>query len=130
MRIHKKSILAAGLAFSLFLYSGCALFLIGAGVAGGIAISEDEIEGAVEKPFDRAYQASREVFVKEGFIKQEDRPHGTMEGEVGKSDVKITVSQATEKSVKIRVKARKDYKVVPDLNLANELYNQINQKLK
>lgn len=126
----KKSFLAAGLVLSLFLFPGCALFLIGAGVAGGVAISEDEIEGALEKPFDRVYAASREVFVKEGFIKLEDKPHGILEGEVGKTEVKITVNQLTPRTVNLRVKARKGYKVVPDLETANNLFNKISQKLK
>ena len=115
---------------SLLLLSGCALFLVGAGVAGGVAISKDTIEGTVEKPFDRAYQTSREVIMKEGFIKLEDKAHGTIESEVRKSEVKIEVLQLTEKTVRVRVRARKDYKVIPDLDLANELYNKIFQKLK
>lgn len=112
-----------------FLSSGCALFLFGAGAAGGIAISEDEIEGHFDKPFDKVYKTSREVLTYEGFLRREDRPKGVLEAEVRKSDVKVTVKQITEKTVQLRIKARKAYKVLPDPELANELYNKVFKKL-
>jgi len=129
MKKKEKVFMFGGLILSLLLSPGCALFLVGAGVAGGVAISEDEIEGLMEKKFDRVWTAAREVVIKEGFIKLEDRAHGTMEGEVRKSEVKISVAELTEKTVRLRVKARKVYRVVPDLDLANELYNKILRKL-
>ena len=127
---NKGSLLMMGGLIGLLLFSGCALFLIGAGVAGGVAISDDEIEGVVDRSYDKVWKASHDVLTKEGFVKSEDRPHGSIEGEVGKSEVKISIAQLTERTVRIRVKARKDYKVVPDLQLANELYNKIFQKIK
>ena len=123
------SISGAGI-LCLFLLSGCALFLLGAGVGGGIAISKDTIEGMLDKPMDRVWAASREVMIHEGFIRLEDKLHGKIEGEVRKSQVDILVTQASEKTVRIQVKARKSYKVVPDIDLANELYNKIFQKIK
>ncbi len=114
----------------IFLSSGCALFLIGAGAAGGYAISDDEIEGVLEKKYDPIWKASREIVIREGFIRLEDRNRGYLEGEVRKSEVKIEVSQVTDRTVRLRVRARKSYKLVPDLDLANDLYNRILQKLK
>lgn len=118
------------LAASLTLFSGCAVFLLGAGAAGGYAISKDTVEGVVEKPLDRVYGASRDVLMREGFIRLEDKPHGAIEGEVKKSQVNIEVVQLTQNTVRIQVKARKGYKLIPDIDLANELYNKINQKIK
>lgn len=118
------------LATSLTLWSGCAVFLVGAGVTGGYAISKDTIEGVVEKPLGRVYGASRDVMIKEGFIRIEDKAHGMIEGEVRKSEVNIEVKQLTQSTVRIQVKARKGYKLIPDMKLANELYNKISQKIK
>ena len=113
----------------LFAHSGCAIFLLGAGAAGGLAITKDAIEGTFEKSFDQLWRASREIIMNEGFIKTEDKTHGTIEGEVRKSQVKLEVKQVTQRAVQLRVHARKGYQIVPNIELANELYNKINQKL-
>ena len=114
----------------LFLFSGCALFLIGGGVAGGVAISKDTVEGHFDKRFDQVWSTARQVLMSEGFIKLEDKPHGEIQGEVRKSEVKIEALQVSEKTVRLRVKARKSYKLVPDMDLANDLYNKIFKKLE
>lgn len=115
---------------SLFLFSSCAIFLLGAGVTGGIAISKDTIEGHFDKKLDPVWKAAREVLMQEGFIRLEDKPHGQIEAEVRKSEVKIEILQVSEKTVRIRVKARKGMKLLPNPDLANELYNKIFNKLK
>ena len=120
----------SGLILSLFLLSGCALFLVGAGVGGGIAISRDTIEGHFDKSLDQVWRASREVMMQEGFIRLEDKAHGRIEGESEKSEVKIEIFQVSEKTVRVRVKSRKSYKLIPNLDLANKLYNKIFRKLE
>jgi len=128
---HRDSkILIFAFLFLIFSFSGCALFLVGAGVGGGIAISRDTIEGHFDKGLDQVWKASREVLMQEGFIRLEDRAHGQIEGEVKKSDVKIEAFQVSGKTVRLRVKARKSYKLVPNIDLANELYNKIFHKLE
>lgn len=130
MRDKRKLILPGLLIFSLFVSSGCALFLVGAGAAGGIAISKDTLEGNLDKKFDTVWNASRDVLMQEGFIRLENKPHGTFDAEVEKSQVNIEVKQLTEKTVRIRVKARKGYRLIPNPALANELYNKIYPKIK
>lgn len=125
----QKVWILGGLLTSLVLFSGCPLFLLGAGAAGGYAVSKDQIEGILEKKLDSVYKASRETLMYEGFIRSEDKPHGTIEGEVKKSIVNIEVNQMSERTVRLRVKARKAAKLLPDIELANELYNKIIKKL-
>lgn len=119
----------SGLVSGLILFSGCAIFLVGAGVGGGIAISKDTIEGHFDKKIDDVWKAGREVLMKEGFIRLEDKLHGQIEAEVRKSEIKIEILQVSEKTVRIRVKARKGHKLLPNIDLANELYNKIFDKL-
>ena len=127
----RKNVLKFGCLLSgLFLFSGCALFLVGAGVGGGIAISKDTIEGHFDKKIDEVWKAARQVLMQEGFIRLEDKPHGQIEAEVRKSEIKIEALQVSEKTVRIRVKARKGLKLLPDVDLANELYNKIFHKLE
>lgn len=119
-----------GFLFSLLLFSGCALFLVGGGVAGGIAISRDTIEGNWDKSIDRIWDAARGVIMSEGFIRLEDKPHGTLDAEVRKSQVNIDIQKISEKTVRLRVKARKGYRLLPNIDLANELYNKIFTQVK
>ena len=119
-----------GLIACLFTFSGCALFLVGAGVGGGLAISKDTIEGHFDRRFDDVWKASRQALMDQGFIRLEDKMHGRIDGEVRKSEVKIEITQVSERTVRVNVKARKSYKLVPDLDLANDLYNKIFSKLK
>lgn len=115
---------------SLFIFSGCALFLVGAGVGGGIAISKDTIEGDFTKSQDQVWRASREVLMKEGFIRLEDKARGVINAEVRNSDVKVEIRSTSEKNVRIHIKARKGHKLLPNIGLANELYNKIFAKLR
>ena len=126
----KRNLGIIGLVILLFSFSGCALFLIGAGAAGGYAISKDTIEGIFERSSDRVYHASREVAMQDGFIRLEDKLHGQIEAEIRKSKVEIEIQNASEKTVRLRVKARKGYKLLPDMGLANDVYNKISQKLR
>lgn len=119
-----------GLISCLFLFSNCAIFLIGGGVAGGVAISKDTIEGNLDKKYDVVWKAAREVIIQEGFIRVEDKEHGLLDAEVRKSQVQVAVRQLTAGTVQIHVKARKGYKLIPDVKLSNELYNKISQKIK
>lgn len=127
---HKNFLRISGLIACLFLFSSCALFLVGAGVGGGIAISRDTVEGHFDKSMDQVWRASREVIMQEGFIRLEDKVHGKIEGESEKSEVKIEISQVSEKTIRVRVKARKSYKLVPNIDLANKIYNKIFKKLE
>jgi hypothetical protein len=102
---------------------------VGGGIAGGIAISQDTIEGNLDKSLERVWNAARDVIMAEGFIRLEDKPHGTLEAEVRKSQVNLDIRKITDKTVRVQVKARKGYRLIPDLGLANELYNKINAKL-
>ena len=129
MKLNKKVWLAGSL-LSCLLFSGCAIFLLGAGATGGYAISKDTIEIALDKPLDKAWNASRDVIMHEGFIRLEDRNRGHIEAEVKKSQVEVDIQQITERTIRIRVKARKGYKLLPDAGLANELHNKILQKIK
>ena len=130
MRNEKKLIVSTAFILLLAFSSGCAILLVGAGVGGGIAISRDTIEGNLDKKSDTIWNASRDVLMQEGFIRLENKPHGTFDAEVEKSQVNIEVKQITEKTVRIRVKARKGYKLIPNPHLANELYNKIYAKVR
>lgn len=120
MNRFNKVFMSAVIAFS-FGSSGCALLLIGAGAAGGYAISQDEVEFHTAKSYDRAWDAVRSVLMKEGAVTQQDFNAGTMSALVYESEVKIRIMQAAPKDVKVIVQARKTKGLLPDLDLAQSI---------
>ncbi len=112
------------------LHSGCALFLLGTGAAGGYAISKDEIEGLTDSSYDKAWNASKQIIREEGAPTLEDRTHGKIEAVVGGSTVELNVAQVTAKTVRLRVKARKSKGLFPDIKLAQQLYTRIIKKVE
>ena len=110
--------------------SGCAIFLLGAGAAGGYSISKDEIEGMTDVSYDKAYAAAKEIIRKEGAPTLEDKEHGIINAVVGSSDVELNLNQVTAKTVRLRVKARKTKGLFPDIKLAQNIYTQIIKKIE
>ena len=111
------------------LTTGCVAVLLGAGAAGGYAASKDEIEGVTQEKFDRVFRVAKDVIRDNGFLRVEDALAGEIEAEVEGSEVKMTIRQITDKSVQLRVQARKGYKLLPNIKLAQRLFNQIMQEL-
>lgn len=116
-------------ALASMVQSGCALFLFGAGAAGGYAISQDEIEGFLDKKYDAVWDASRKVIQREGAILSEDKAAGNIQAQVEKSEVTLKIEQISAASLRVRVQARKSMKLLPDIDLAHDLYNQIIKEL-
>ena len=109
--------------------NGCVpLFLMGAGAAGGYAISKDSVEGTVNKRFHRVFNASLDVVKSKGVLKSQDEEQGKIEGVVGNQvTATIELSQATERSVKIKVTARKNH--LPNIDVAQEVYTDILKRI-
>ena len=106
--------------------SGCPLFLVGAGVAGGYAIGKDSIKNTYELPMAKVYRQSLTVAKQLGSVTLEDEHHGKIQATVGEATVTITVKQLTKKTVELQVKARN---VMPKIEIAQEVYNKINERL-
>lgn len=111
------------------LSSGCAVFLVGAGAAGGYAIGKDEIEGFTDKKFDKAWDASRKVVGREGVILGENKTLGEIQAKVRETEVKAVLSRVSEKTVRIRIKARKGYRLLPDIATSQDLFTKILKEL-
>lgn len=118
---------AWAVAVFLVLNSGCTAMLIGAGVAGSLVISEDAARFNVDKDFNYAWAASRQVLSKEGQITSEDKTAGKMEAAVGDSRVVVFVRAITRRSTSIEVKARKNH--LPHVALSAEISRKIQERL-
>jgi hypothetical protein len=119
---------AALLAVACLGLTGCPLLWLGAGVAGGYAISKDSVRNQFDLSKDVVFQRSLDVAKEMGFVTLEDRARGIIELKVQDANVKITVSQLTRKTVELRVRARNSL-LMPEIDVAQAVYNKIIEKL-
>ncbi|MBI4342055.1 MAG: DUF3568 family protein [Candidatus Omnitrophica bacterium] len=123
----KQVSIAMLLAASLGL-SGCAVLLVGAGVAGGYAISKDSVRNVFDLPKHVVYDRSLEVVKELGTVTLEDRVHGQIKAQVQDVNVTITVKPLTKKSVQLIVRGRSDL-WMPKVDTAQEVYSKIIERL-
>ncbi len=109
--------------------SGCALLLVGAGVAGGYAISKDSVKNDFDLSKDHVYGVSREVVEKLGLITLSDSAHGLIKADVEGVNVTVTVKPVSRKTVELQVKAR-DHLLLPKVDVAQTIYNKIFERLQ
>jgi hypothetical protein len=114
----------AGLVVGL---SGCAALLVGAGAAGGYAVSRDSITNHFDLSQDHVYGVSRSVIKQIGLITVEDARHGRLQADVEGASITITITPVSEKTVKLKVKARKF--LMPKFSVAEHVYNRILERL-
>lgn len=112
----------------LLVLSGCAPLLIGAGVAGGYAISKDSIKNYFDLPSSQVFQASRGAIGEIGLVTVEDERRGLIKAVVEGANVTITVKRISERSVELKVRARNDL-LMPKIDVAQTVYNRILARL-
>lgn len=108
--------------------SGCALLLVGAGAAGGYAISKDSVKNVFDLPKEHVYDQSVAVVKEMGVVKLEDRIHGLIKGEVQEVNVTITIKPLTHKTVELKVRGR-NHVWMPKVDVAQEVYTKIMERL-
>jgi hypothetical protein len=108
--------------------SGCAVLLVGAGAAGGYAISKDSVKNLFDLPADQVFRVSREVVAEQGLVTVEDARNGLLKATVEGATVTVTVKPVTKKTVELRVKAR-DNLLFPKVDIAQALYTRILERL-
>ena len=108
---------------------GCAALLIGtAGVIGGVAISEDTVQSDMDATFDQVWNNTlNEIEKMGGTVKLKEKFRGVIEARARSSNIRIELERITDKTIRIRVKARKNY--LPNIKLAHELSARIIKKL-
>ena len=126
----KSSVLLMVLCVSVAPLAGCAVALLGAGAAGGYAISRDEIEGIMEQRFDQVWKASMDALTRRGVVKEHSEMQGKITAEVEGSVVNVTIDKPTPKTSRLRVKARRGLQLFPNIKLAQSVYDQIIKSLE
>ncbi len=114
------------LLLSLGLFTGCAAVLIGAGVAGGIAISDDTVKTNVDTSFNSVWTNTVATLKNMGTVILEDKNHGKAEAMIEDSHAWINVKKLTEKATEIKIKVRKN--LLPNIDLAHKISVNIVEK--
>lgn len=122
----KKFLIILACLFPLAAFSGCAAVLIGAGVAGGVAISEDTAKLESDTSYTRAWKVTYDTLKEMGAINSQDKDAGKIEANVQDSKIEARVIPVTSKTVRIEVKARKN--LLPNMDLAMTIVNKIHSK--
>ena len=124
----KRSSRRVLLVFAVACLCGCAPLLLGAGAAGGYAISRDSITNTFELSQAHLYQVSREVIADTGFVTTEDARRGLIQATVEGATVTITVTPASDHKTELKVKARNKL-LMPKIRVAQDVYNRIVDRL-
>ena len=115
--------------FSLVL-SGCAAVLVGAGAAGGYAIGPDYVQGETDKDFSGIYNSALDVAGIMGVIqsKYSSPAVGKIRAKVENSSLEISIERLTRHTLRLKVKSRKN--LMPNIALAQKVYNNILQRVR
>lgn len=108
--------------------SGCAAVLLGAGAAGGYAVSRDSVKNSFDLSQETVFQRSLAVMKEMGLVTLEDSAHGLIRAKVEGVNVTITVKPITKKSVELKVKARNQW-LLPEIDVAQAVYTKILERL-
>lgn len=112
----------------LFALNGCTAVLIGAGAAGGVALSNDEVSTFIDTDSQTIFDRSQDVLIEMGQITQINKNAGIIRVDIGDSKVICIIEVVTEKTVKLRVKARKN--CLPNVDLAHIISTKIMKRCK
>lgn len=110
--------------------SGCVVMLVGAGAAGGYAVGKDYIQGEIDKDFDRVYDSAVTIAGIMGDIESQfsNSSIGKIKASAETSSLEISVERLTQKTVRLKVKSRKN--LMPNIELAQKVYTKILQQAK
>jgi hypothetical protein len=127
----KKVILAMLIPFLFVGIAGCApLFLMTVGGVGVYAISKDTIQGDTDTQYETLWDAAMKVARIRGTILQEDFNRGYIQIDAKPNNIKIQFVRITAATTKLRVSARKYKKVLPNIEIAQDVFIKIIEESK
>ena len=123
----RKLFILAALSFFL---CGCTVMLIGASAAGGYAIGKDYIQGESDKSFESVYNSAVNIADIMGIIeaKSSNPSVAKIRAKVENGSLEIDVERLTRSTLRLRVKSRKN--LMPNIELAQKVYNKILQQAR
>ena len=102
---------------------GCVAAVIGTAALGGYAISPDTVEGLTARDEDAVWDAVVEVLSIMGRVTEQYEQKGMVVAQVSGAKVTVTIYTMSQKTVKLRVKARKSF--LPKIAIAQDVFAKI-----
>ncbi len=104
--------------------SGCVYLAIGGvGALGGYIASPDTVEGLAESGTDQVWDTAVEVVSIMGLIESKNETGGVIKARINGAGVTVIIVEMSSSSVKLGVKARKNY--LPKISLAQDVFVKI-----
>ncbi|MFH1360860.1 MAG: DUF3568 family protein [Candidatus Omnitrophota bacterium] len=105
--------------------SGCATAVVVGGVtaASVVAVTSDYATTSIDTDFNHAWKVANAQLKKIGEVDENYQKLGEIKATVNDHDVKVTISKLTEKTIDIRVAARRN--LIPNVNLARAIMANI-----
>jgi len=110
--------------------SGCAVLLVGAGAVGGYALSKDSVKNHYERSASMAFDQALSIVEDLGLVELRDKEKGLIKGTVEGAEVTVTIKPLTKHTIELKVKARDSLNVLPKIEIAQRVYNRIDDRLK
>lgn len=104
------------------------MLLVGAGAAGGYAMSRDSITNHFDLPSRHVYRISRDVVGGLGLVTGESERQGLIKAIIEGAKVTVTVAPVSGKTVALTVKARNEL-LMPKIDVAQTVYHRIIERL-
>ena len=125
----KKNILAILFVAAVHCLSGCTAVVIGgAAAAGAIVVAQDFATASVDTSFQKAWAAANDQLKKVGKVDKSFQKLGEIKATVEASSVHVKISRLTERTVDIKVSARKN--LLPNTDLATAILTSILRRLR
>jgi hypothetical protein len=104
--------------------SGCIYLAIGGvGALGGYIVSPDTVEGLAESGTAQVFDTAVEIVSIMGLVESKNEAGGVIKSRINGASVTVMVTEMSSSSVKLRVKARKNY--LPKISLAQDVFVKI-----
>ena len=92
-----------------------------------MAIYEDTVQSEIETGYKKVWAVTLDEIERMGRVKMKDEQGGRIEAKVKGSEVVATVEPATDKVVRLKVRARK--RLLPNVKLAHEIVGRVLKRL-
>ena len=126
MKKHLLSYLVIG--FLAVTTSGCVYMVLGSVAAlGGYVISPDTVEGLASQSEKAVWHAVNDILSIMGRVSEHYEQKGMAVAQISGARVTVTVYPMTQKTVKLRVKARKS--LLPKIAVAQDVFTKIMNRL-